>query len=85
MIKKTDLQWTSPEPVMTTRDILDMQRVENERLRILVDFLHRPVCAYGGPDPDPDIITTYNNLAVEASLNGIRRAALGSTSIHQGY
>jgi hypothetical protein len=55
---------------------LARHRAETERLRVLVDFLARPIHAHGGSDPDPDIITAYN-LAVEAALHGIRRAALG--------
>ena len=51
-------------------------RAETERLRVLVEFLSRPIHAHGGADPDPDIVTAYN-LAVEAALQGIRRAALG--------
>jgi hypothetical protein len=54
---------------------LAWHRAETERLRVLVDFLGRPVHAHGGPDPDPDIVTAYN-LAVEAALKEIRRAAL---------
>ncbi len=49
-------------------------RAETERLRVLVEFLGRPVHAHGGTDPDPDIISAYN-LAVEAALHGIRRTA----------
>ena len=60
-----------------SRHDLDRQRAETERLRVLVDFLARPIHAHGGSDPDPDIITAYN-LAVEAALQGIRRAALSS-------
>lgn len=56
------------------RHDLDRHRAETERLRVLVDFLARPIHAHGGSDPDPDIITAYN-LAVEAALQGIRRAA----------
>lgn len=52
---------------------LDRYRAQTERLRVLVDFLARPVHAHGGPEPDPDIVTAYN-LAVEAALQGIRRA-----------
>jgi hypothetical protein len=55
---------------------LAWHRAETERLRVLVDFLARPVHAHGGADPDPDIVTAYN-LAVEAALQGIRRAAVG--------
>src|SRR3954469_10127323 len=54
---------------------LDWHRAETERLRVLVDFLARPICAHGGADPDPDIVTAYN-LAVEAALQGIRHAAV---------
>ena len=56
------------------RHHLAWHRAETERLRVLVDFLARPIHAHGGSDPDPDIITAYN-LAVEAALQGIRRAA----------
>lgn len=58
------------------RHDLAQHRAETERLRVLVEFLARPVHAHGGPEPDPDIVTAYN-LAVEAALNGIRRAAMG--------
>jgi hypothetical protein len=51
-------------------------RAETERMRVLVEFLSRPVHAHGGSEPDPDIVTAYN-LAVEAALQGIRRAAVG--------
>jgi hypothetical protein len=60
------------------RHDLAWHRAETERLRVLVDFLARPVHAHGGSEPDPDIITAYN-LAVEAALQGIRRAALGQS------
>jgi hypothetical protein len=49
-------------------------RAETERVKVLVEFLGHPIHAHGGADPDPDIITAYN-LAVEAALQGIRRAA----------
>ena len=52
-------------------------RAETERVKVLVDFLARPICAHGGNEPDPDIVTAYN-LAVEAALHGIRRAAQSS-------
>jgi len=55
---------------------VDRHRAETERLRVLIDFLARPIHAHGGTEPDPDIITAYN-LAVEAALQGIRRAAQG--------
>ena len=61
-------------PKWQSRHDLDRHRAETERLRVLTDFLARPIHAYGGCDPDPDIITAYN-LAVEAALQGIRRAA----------
>jgi hypothetical protein len=54
---------------------LDRHRAETERLRVLIDFLARPIHAHGGADPDPDIVTAYN-LAVEAALQGIRHATL---------
>ena len=41
---------------------------------MLIDFLARPIHAPGGAEPDADIISAYN-LAVEAALKGIRRAA----------
>jgi hypothetical protein len=56
------------------RHDLDRHRAETERLRVLVEFLARPIHAPGGTEPDPDIVTAYN-LAVEAALVGIRRAA----------
>ncbi len=56
---------------------LARHRAETERLRVLVDFLARPVHAHGGTEPDPDVVTAYN-LAVEAVLAGIRRAASAS-------
>ncbi len=56
------------------RNDLDRHRADTERLKVLVDFLARPIHAHGGADPDPDIVTAYN-LAVEAALQGIRRAA----------
>lgn len=54
-------------------------RAETERVRALVDFLARPVHAHGGADPDPDIVTAYN-LAVEAALVSVRRAAQAITA-----
>lgn len=56
---------------------LERYRAETERLRVLADFLARPVHAHGGTEPDADIVIAYN-LAVEAALQGIRRAAQGS-------
>jgi len=53
---------------------IDRHRAETERLQLLVEFLTRPIHAHGGTDPDPDVVTAYN-LAVEAALNGVRRAA----------
>jgi hypothetical protein len=72
----------SPSPAETqphpeARHDLDWHHAETERLRVLVEFLNRPIHAHGGTEPDADIITAYN-LAVEAALNGIRRAAVGS-------
>lgn len=54
---------------------LNWHKAETERLKVLVDFLTNPVHAHGGAEPDSDIIIAYN-LAVEAALNGIRRAGL---------
>jgi hypothetical protein len=59
-----------------TRNELDWHRAETDRLRVLVDFLARPIHAPGGSDPDPDVLTAYN-LAVEAALNSVRHAATG--------
>ena len=56
---------------------LERYRAETERLRVLADFLARPVHAHGGSEPDPDVVVAYN-LAVEAALQGIRRASQGS-------
>lgn len=52
---------------------LAWHRAETERVKVLVEFLSRPIHAHGGAEPDPDIISAYN-LAVEAALQGIRRA-----------
>src|SRR5205823_9752385 len=57
------------------RDELEWHRAETERLRVLVEFLARPIHAPGGSDPDSDVLTAYN-LAVEAALTSVRRAAL---------
>jgi hypothetical protein len=57
-----------------SRHALERYRAGTERLRVLVEFLGRPVHAHGGSEPDPDIVVAYN-LAVEAALQGIRRAA----------
>ena len=64
-------------PVLTKwhyRMDLERHRAETERLRVLVEFLARPIHAHGGTEPDPDIVTAYN-LAVEAALKGVRRGA----------
>ena len=53
---------------------IERHRAETDRLQLLVEFLTRPIHAHGGAEPDPDIVTAYN-LAVEAALDGIRRAA----------
>ncbi len=55
---------------------LAWHRAETERVKVLVEFLARPIHAHGGSEPDPDIVTAYN-LAVEAALRGIRRATAG--------
>jgi hypothetical protein len=67
---------TDPRPRWEARHDLDWYRAETERLRVLIDFLARPICAHGGADPDPDIVTAYN-LAVEAALKSVRRGAAG--------
>jgi len=54
---------------------LDRYRAQTERLKALADFLHRPICAHGASDADPDIVTAYN-LGVEAALKAIRKAAI---------
>ncbi|WP_435011355.1 hypothetical protein P12x_002662 [Tundrisphaera lichenicola] len=59
-----------------SRHELAWHRAETERVKVLVEFLARPIHAHGGSDPDPDIVTAYN-LAVEAALQGIRRATVG--------
>jgi hypothetical protein len=58
------------------RHELAWHRAETERVKVLVEFLARPIHAHGGTEPDPDIVTAYN-LAVEAALQGIRRATAG--------
>jgi hypothetical protein len=63
----------APKAEWQARHDLDRHRAETERLRVLVEFLARPIHAHGGSEPDPDIVTAYN-LAVEAALQGIRRA-----------
>ena len=49
----------------------------SERLRVLVEFLSRPVHAHGGTEPDPDIVTAYN-LAVEAALQTAAKKRYGA-------
>ena len=56
---------------------LEQKQAQTERLRVLADFLSRPIHAHGGTEPDPDIVVAYN-LAVEAALQSIRRAALSA-------
>ncbi len=65
-----------PRSEWQARHELAWHRAETERVKVLVDFLARPIHAHGGTEPDPDIITAYN-LAVEAALQGIRRATTG--------
>lgn len=52
----------------------DRYRAETERLRVLAEFLGRPVHAPNGADPDPDIVSAYN-LCVEAALKALRAEA----------
>jgi hypothetical protein len=66
----------APARPVKTAEELQWHRAETERLRVLVDFLARPIHAPGGSDPDPDVLTAYN-LAIEAALQGIRRATIG--------
>lgn len=65
----------SAEAFATNDDLLDWHKAETERLRVLIDFLARPIHAPGGADPDPDVLTAYN-LAVEAALTCVRSAAV---------
>ncbi len=53
---------------------VERYRAETERLQVLVDFLTHPIQTHAGAELDPDVVTAYN-LAVEAALKGIRRAA----------
>jgi hypothetical protein len=62
-------------PPVMVEDELEWHRAETDRLRVLVEFLSRPIHAPGGSDPDPDVLTAYN-LAVEAALKSVRQAAL---------
>lgn len=62
-------------PEWQARLELEREQARTERLRVLADFLARPIHAHGGAEPDPDIVIAYN-LAVEAALQGIRRAAI---------
>ena len=77
----TDQPSTIPSPAeprteWQARHELAWHRAETERVKVLVEFLARPIHAHGGTEPDPDIVTAYN-LAVEAALQGIRRATAG--------
>ena len=65
-----------PRTEWQSRHELAWHRAETERVKVLVGFLARPIHAHGGAEPDPDIVTAYN-LAVEAALQGIRRATAG--------
>ena len=58
---------------------LKQYRAETERLKVLIDFLQKPLCAKGGPDADEDILIAYN-LAVETALYGVRKAAMRANS-----
>ncbi len=73
---KKDKNPEAAPPAPEARRDIERHRAETDRLRVLTDFLARPIHAHGGEHPDPDIVTAYN-LAVEAALNGIRRAATG--------
>jgi hypothetical protein len=72
--RSSDNDFDSEPRRIDSRDELEWHRAETERLRVLVEFLARPIHAPGGCDPDPDVLTAYN-LAVEAALHGVRRAA----------
>ena len=65
-----------PRTEWQARHELAWHRAETERVKVLVEFLARPIHAHGGSEPDPDIVTAYN-LAVEAALQGIRRSTTG--------
>ena len=67
---------SEPRTEWQARHELAWHRAETERVKVLVEFLARPIHAHGGAEPDPDIITAYN-LAVEAALQGIRRSTAG--------
>jgi hypothetical protein len=67
---------SEPSPRWQALHELAWHRAETERVKVLVEFLARPIHAHGGTEPDPDIVTAYN-LAVEAALQGIRRATAG--------
>lgn len=55
-------------------------RAETERLRMLTEFLSRPVqCAGGKTNADPDVVSAYNN-ATETALKAVRQIAIGSAS-----
>ena len=51
---------------------------ETDRLRVLIKFLRQPLYACGGKKADEDILTAYN-LAIEAALHNVRKAAQQSS------
>lgn len=60
---------------VTPADV-DAHRAVTERMRVIADFLARPVHAHGGADDtDPDVVTEYN-LTVAIALKAFRRDAL---------
>ena len=75
---KTATAEAEPEPSREA-DLADY-RAETDRLRVLADFVARPIACYKGEGndeaPDDEVVSAYN-LAVEAALKAIRRAAIG--------
>lgn len=54
----------------------DEYRARTERLRLLADYLARPIAVMGAPDDPDEAVVTADNLAREAALVAIRRAAI---------